>query len=295
MLLSTSRRWFLPIGLLLAVVAAGCASTASLSRFDAFAKVGQQYVQAVDALLVKAGEIKVDTSSEGLLADRDLAPVSRSVFLERDKADRGYLDELSLLRRQVDLLGDYFAALDALAASNAPQAFGSTLASTAGSLDTLSQELRGKGLAQSTQAAQALASGVGSLVVKRAESRALQRELEQRGETIAQVLLLQEALLGAIRDQTASSLSVTRNRQYQEQVVNPYEDASTPLDATSWKQARYQGISPPDPVEQLTAAESAARSLRAAWTKLLGRQLGPDDINAVASDLEPILAALNAL
>ncbi len=296
MRLSSSRRWLLPTGMLLALTAAGCASTADLSRFDAFAQAGSQYVQAVDALLQQAGQIKVDTSSEGLLADRDtLAPVSRPVFLERDQADRGYLAELALLRRQVDLLGDYFAALDALATSNAPQAFGSTLSSTAGTLNTLSQELRGKSLAQSPAAAQALASGVGSLIVRQAESRALEQELEQRKETIANVLLLHEALLGAIRDQTAASLAVTRNRDYEQRVVDPYEDAGTPLDATSWKQARFQGISPPDPVEQLTAAESAARSLRAAWTKLLTHQLGPADINAVTSDLQPILAALNAL
>ena len=165
-------------------------------------------------------QIKVDTSSERLLADRDLAPVSRGVFLERDKADRGYLDELTLLRRQVDLLGDYFTALDALATSDPPQAFGTTLASTAGSLDTLSQELRGRGRQERAGGA-GLASGVGSLVVKRAESRALQRELEQRGETIAQVLR-SVAILGAIRDQTASSLAVTRNRDYEEQVEDPY-------------------------------------------------------------------------
>jgi hypothetical protein len=48
-------------------------------------------------------------------------------------------------------------------------------------------------------------------------------------------------------------------------------------------------------VQQLTAAESAARNLRAAWAKLLSNQLTPGDIAAVTSDLQPILAALNAL
>ncbi len=293
---SRHRRPLLPPLLAAAGLAAGCASTASISRYSAFAQAGQQYAQAVEALLQQAGQVKVETSSEGLLADREtLAPVSREVFRDRDQADRGYLQELTLLERQAELLGDYFTALNDLATSNAPQAFGTTLAKTASDLDTLSQELRGKTLAQDDQAAQALASGVGALFVRRAESRALKRELQERKETIANVLLLQETLLGVIRDQLAADLAVTRDRDYEQQVVEPYETPATPLDAASWKALRYQGLSPPDPIQQLTAAESAARSLRRAWTKLLSRDLTPDDVNAVTGDLAPILAALSQL
>lgn len=296
MRLSTSRRWLLLSSAgLLAVLAGGCASTATLSRFDAFAQAGAQYVQATDPLLTQAGQIKLDASSEELLRLRAVAPVSRDNFLARDKADRGYLDELSLLRRQVDLLGEYFSALDALATSKTPEAFGSTMATTATTLGTLGQELRGGTIAQAPAAVQALASGVGSLVVVAAESRALERELEARKETIAAVLLLQEAMLGAIRDQVSASLQATARRQYDEQVITPYETPDTTLDPTTWKQDRQQGLEPPDPVVQLTAAEGAARNLRLAWTKLISHQLGPDDINAVTSELQPILAALDSL
>ena len=62
-------------------LAAACASTATLSRFDAFAQAGSAYAKAVDALLQQAAQIQVDASSEKLLATRDdFGPVSRADF-----------------------------------------------------------------------------------------------------------------------------------------------------------------------------------------------------------------------
>lgn len=277
-------------------LAAACASTATLSRFDAFAQAGNQYARAVDALLQQAVQIQVDASSEKLLATRDdFGPVSRDEFRKQDQVDRGFVDEITLLRRQVKLLADYFTALDALATSQAPQAFGSTLATTAGSLDALSQQLRGSALTRDPQAAQALASGAGSLVVRRAESRALQRELEARKETIARVLQLHVALLGVLRDQVQANLRFARNRQYEQQVLDPYLQSGAPLEPASWKVERLHGLGPADPVQQLDAAQSAARNLQTAWAKLLSHELGPEDLQAVTGELTPILAAADAL
>lgn len=278
------------------LVLAGCASTATISRFDAFAQAGGQYAKAVDALLQQSAQIQVDASSEKLLATRtDLGPVSRDDFRRQDQADRGYVDEITLLRRQVKLLADYFTALDALATSDAPQAFGTTVATTATSLDALSQQLRGTGLSSNPQAEQALATGVGSLVVKAAGSRALQHELEQRKEMIARVLQLHVALLGVLRDQVQANLQFARNRQYEQQVEGPYLTADAALEPISWKQERFQGLGPADPVQQLDAAQSAARNLQTAWAKLLSNELGPADVQAVTNELTPILAALDAL
>jgi hypothetical protein len=285
-------------GLMLApwLALAGCASTATLSRFDAFAQAGGQYAKAIDALLQQAAQIQVDASSEKLLATRsDLGPVSRDDFRNQDQADRGFVDEITLLRRQAKLLADYFTALDALATSDVPQAFGTTLATTAGSLDALSQQLRGSGLSSHPQAEQELATDVGSLVVRAAGSRALKRELEQRKETIARVLQLHVALLGVLRDQVEANLKFTRNRQYEQQVEEPYLTKGAALDPTSWKQQRFQGLGPSDPVQQLEDAQSAARNLQTAWVKLLSNELGPADVEAVTTELAPILAALDAL
>ena len=132
-------------------------------------------------------------------------------------------------------------------------------------------------------------------MVKDAESHALKRELEQRKATIARVLQLHVALLGAVRDQVEANLQFARNRDYEQQVEDPYLTTGAPLDATSWKQSRFKGLEPPDPVEQLDAAQSAARELQTAWTKLLTHKLGPGDLQAVTADLTPILASLDSL
>jgi hypothetical protein len=277
-------------------LAAACTSTETLSRFSAFAQTGGAYAKAVDALLQQAAQIQVDASSEKLLATRDdFGPVSRAELEKQDQADRAFINEITLLRRQAKLLADYFSALDALATSNQPQAFGATLGATAASLDALSQQLRGRGLAKDPQAAQALATDLGALVVKDAESHALKRELEQRKETISRVLQLHAALLGAVRDQVEANLEFARHREYEQQVEDPYLTTGAPLDANSWKQSRFQGLEPPDPVKQLDDAQSAARELQTAWTKLLTHKLGPSDLQAVTADLTPILASLDRL
>lgn len=279
------------------VAGSGCAS-ARLADFDAFATAGQQYVTAVDALLEEAGGIAVDTNSEKLLASRDLAPVSRAAFAEQDAAVRAYLDQLRLVERQVDLLDDYFSALAALASSGAPDAAATQLEATATALSGLSQSLRGRGLTQDPAAFSDLAGGVGRLVVQGAESAALDRELERRKQTIAEALLLQEALLAAVRAQVTADLQFTNGLTYEKTVVAPFLDpgsVTTDAQRQSWMAERRSLLGQPSTVAQLDAAASAARDLRQAWAELLARRLTPADLESVAAELQPIFAALDAL
>ena len=279
------------------VAGSGCAS-ARLADFDAFAQAGTQYVTAVDALLVEAGGIAVDTSSEKLLASRDLAPVSRDAFAAQDAAVRSYLDQLRLIDRQVDLLGDYFTGLAELASSGAPDAAATQLEATATALTGLSQTLRGRIPAQDAAAISDVAGGVGKLMVQEAESAALDRELERRKQTIAEALLLQEALLAAVRAQVTADLQFTNGLTYEKTVVVPFLDpgaVTTDAQRQAWMAQRRSLLGQPSTVAQLDAAASAARTLRQAWAELLAHRLTPADLESVVAELQPIFAGLDAL
>lgn len=301
---STSRSCW-PALVLPALLSVGCATTAKISQFETFAQAGKAYAEAMNGspssdggLLDAAKDVLVDTNSEKLLQTVADFPgsVDRAAFKEQDSAMRANLSELDLLKRQVTLLADYFTALSNLASTKAPESFGAELGSTVTSLDALSGALGETSLFKDTAAAQSVAQGVGTLIVRGVQLRALQRELKERKQTIAEVLGLHQALLAALKAQISADQQLTRDRQYEEEVVAPFLAGQVQEgNAASWKQDRVDLLGPAPVAQQVANAESAVKNLRSAWAKLLVNKLTASDVQAVVSDLEPILAGLGAL
>jgi hypothetical protein len=294
--MKTSPSVRLPIALLLLVAASGCATT-EIPQFQAFATAGSSYTQAVDGLLTEVGSSAVDANSAKLLETQELTPVTRAQLGQQDQEMRDYLAELERIRTQVDLLGEYFQALASLATSNAPESFSTQVQNVATSLNGVSQQVRGTDIASDPQAAATLAGGVGSLVVKGVQGRALERELRARKETIAEVLLLQQALLKVLSSQAEANARFTSARQYDKEVVIPLTTNQVTSDPAreSWMTDRRQMLSQPLLVQQVQAAEQAAASLRQAWSKLLSHDLTAADVQAIAAQIAPILTSLDAL
>ncbi|HVG08231.1 MAG TPA: hypothetical protein VNM67_11035 [Thermoanaerobaculia bacterium] len=288
-----AARLLLPYLLLAALT--GCA-TAKVPQFQAFAAAGTAYTQAVTGLITQVGNSAVDANSVKLLQSRALAPVALSDIQKQDQDMRAYLAELNRIQLQTTLLGNYFQALAGLAASSAPQSFAAEVQSVATTLGGVTQEVRGTGIAQSTQAEAAAAGSVGNLVVKEIQGRELQRELEARKETIAQILQLQQTLLAALSSQAAANARFTSAQDYDQQVVAPLVagqvNAAT---QKGWMSERYSLLSQPELVAQVNTAAQAARDLQQAWNKLLTNDLTVAEVQAIADDLAPVLASLDAL
>lgn len=290
--MKTLSRLLLPALLLVAFT--GCA-TARIPQFEAFANAGTAYTQAVNGLIAEVGNSAVDANSVKLLQSRALAPVALSDFQQQDKDMRDYLGELNRIQVQTTLLGDYFQALADLATSSAPQSFATEVQSLATTLGTVTQEVRGTSIAQAPQVA-AAAGSVGNLVVKEVQGRELKRELEARKQTIAQILQLQQTLLAVLSSQTEANARFTTAMDYDQQVVAPFM-AGQVNTATqkSWMSERFTLLSQPALVAQVNTAAEAARSLEQAWNKLLSNDLTAAEVQAIADDLAPVLASLQAL
>lgn len=285
-------RLLLPVLLLAALT--GCA-TARIPQFQAFADAGTAYTQAVTGLITQVGNSAVDANSVKLLQSRALAPVALSDLQKQDQDMRAYLAELNRIQLQTTLLGDYFQALAGLATSSAPQSFATEVQSLATTLGGVTQEVRGTSIAQ-TQAVATAAGSVGNLVVKEIQGKELQRELEARKETIAQILQLQQTLLAALSSQTEANARFTTAQDYDQQVVAPFL-AGQVNQATQkgWMSERYSLLSQPELVAQVNTAAQAARDLQQAWNKLLTNDLTAAEVQAIADDLAPVLASLDAL
>lgn len=286
-------RLLLPLLLLAALT--GCA-TARIPQFEAFAVAGTAYTQAVTGLITQVGNSAVDANSVKLLQSRALAPVALSDIQKQDQDMRDYLAELNRIQLQTALLGDYFQALAGLATSSAPQSFATEVQSLATTLGSVTEKVRDTSIAQETQAVAAAAGSAGDLVVKEIQGKELQRELEARKETIARVLDLQQTLLAALASQTEANARFTTALDYDQQVVAPLIAGQvTPATQKSWMSGRYSLLSQPVLVTQVSTAAQAARDLRQAWNKLLANDLTAAEVQAIAADLAPVLASLEAL
>jgi hypothetical protein len=287
-------RLLLPVLLLAALT--GCA-TAKIPEFQAFANAGTAYTQAVTGLITEVGNGAVNANSVKLLQNRALAAVSLSDFQQQDKDMRDYLAELDHIQVQTTLLGNYFQALADLATSTAPESFETEVQSVATSLIGVTEEVRGTSVAQSTQTAAANAAGsIGGLVVKEIQGKELERELNARKDTIAQILQLQEDLLTVLSSQVEANAQFTTALSYDQQVVTPFMSGQvTTATQQSWMTERYSLLSQPALVTQVNTAAQAARSLQQAWNKLLSNDFTVEDAQAITTELAPVLASLDAL
>lgn len=276
--------------------ATGCATTTEISGFESFARAGDQYAQAVDALLVRSSEVLVDTNSDKLLETAAQLPgtMTAAEVKEQDDAVGLNLAEIRRLRAQVALLSDYFDTLARLASSDAPSVIGASAASTVSELDALTQTLHGGPLIEDADAVGPLVSSLGTLVVRGVQGRELRQELDARKQTIAHILELHKKLFAVLAAQVGADEDFVRQRQYEKKVVEPLLAGSI-ADPATWKKERYAFLQPPPVAQQLSAARSAASQLQSAWAELLAGSITPADVQAVVAELEPILSAAERL
>ncbi len=282
---------------LLLAALTGCA-TAKVPQFDAFASAGTAYTQAVGGLITEVGDSAINANSVKLIENQRLLspdPLPIPSIRQQDQEMRDYLAQLDRLQAQTTLLGNYFQALADLATSSAPQSFATEVTNVANTLGGVTQEVRGTAIAKQAQIANA-AGSVGGLIVKGVQGRELQKELEARKDTISQVLQLQQAMLQTLGQQAQANAQFTNALDYDQKVIVPLTTGQvTPQTQQAWMAERLALLSQPVLVDQMNTAAKAALSLQQAWNKLLTNDLSLADIQAITSELAPVLASLDAL
>lgn len=286
------RSFGLTLPALLLAGLSGCAS-AKIPEFQAFADAGTSYTQAVSGLITQVGNTAVNTDSVKLLQNQKA--VSVSIYEQHDKEMQDYLAQLNRIEAQTTLLGDYFQALADLANSNAPESFDTEVQTLATTLEGVTQTVRGTTIAQSQAVANA-AGSVSGLVVKEIQGKELERELNARKETISEILQLQQKLLAVLSSQTEANLRFTNTLTYNQKVVTPFlEGQVADQTAQSWMAQRLSYLTQPVLVQQMTTVAQAAQDLQQAWNKLLTNDLTAEEVQAISTELAPVLTSLEAL
>lgn len=228
----------LVIAAIVTTFASGCRSK---EEYTKFAEAGNNFAQATNTLLEKAGEIKINATSETVLNSRR----NRAQFNSKEatdslvdtyerlsKQDKKRLELLEELRKHNVFLQEYFNQLIDLAKSDSPGRTETAIGNIATQLTESNSKLRKLGPIEIDKVAP-----VTKIVLDARIRGALRDELEKRKETIYQEIVLQEKALKYISNFMKEDIKKIRDLQEQRLLIEPLK--SEIEDENAWIETRY--------------------------------------------------------
>ena len=168
---------------LVAVVASLSTGCKYSKQYQQLTETGSKYTTAVDELLVKAGKLQVESTSEDILSDDRLSQnFTEQEYREKVKEDKEILEIINGIRNHNRLLQKYFSKLDELARSDAPERTQVEIDGIATNLQAISSRLQTSRFAPNP----GILKGIGHLAIHSKINGALRKELENRDRTIIQ-------------------------------------------------------------------------------------------------------------
>jgi hypothetical protein len=266
----------------LSVFTAGCDSA---KQYATFAQLGSTYAAAIDRVLLIAGNLKIDATSEQLLADKRLAGPTLASYRAVSAVDEDRLKVINQLRAHVHLMGLYLSALNDLATSTAPDTAATAASGAAQGLEQAGFKLR----------AGNVVSPIAKIVVASVIRGALRRELEARQVTIRTELTLQEKLIDEMAGIVQHDVGLLRERLENRVVIGPLVAASAIADPDQWVFNRRIVLNLTTAPQELQIASTAVKKLRLAFENLIEGKLTADRVNSVLTDFNAILAVGDTL
>lgn len=193
------------------------------------------------------------------------------------------------LKAHAALLRNYFLALQAMAASDAPEGIS---AANKGIVDDLGM-VRAD-LAEARIAGVPVADAVepvSGFIVGAVQNRAIEAELEARGATILREIELHERLLEAIASSMVADLEAKLDHEVGERLKEEFADTSQSL-PEDWAERRAAYLQQTVEVQAVNAAATAAQTLRLAWTSYAAGGLDQAPIDSIIADLDAVATFL---
>jgi hypothetical protein len=284
----------LAIVAIIATLTTGCRSTKDYKKL---VEAGNRYAQAVDQLLVTAGNMKVDDTSEELLNSRMLlsikGPLSQedSELLENNyrtlsKGDKERLETLSELRAHNQLLQDYFSKLKELATSDAPDKARTEAQGIVGNLTTIGANLK-KRLPNLD-----VLPGITSLVIDSKIRGVLREELEQNNQKILEELTIQQAMLKEVSREMEDALKHTTRLQEERLIIQPFIKPDAISDEESWITTRRKILLKFTMILALKRASEALGKFQEVFQQSLEGKLTTEHLNDVLKTIDLYLSGI---
>lgn len=275
----------------------GCASTAQVNQFKAFAELGAKSQTAVGKIVDEAVASNVDADSQRLITARRLAtktnPPSVNLserIVESNKAVIAHTEALTAFKRHSALLNDYFAALGALAAFDGESGIAESAKSTVTALQGVSPKLKDATIGDAPVTD--FIGAVAGLAVANFKARALEDELRANGAAIERALDLERAFLEALNEDMMSDYRTLSEQQLLVDVIKPFSEPSGDLSAAWIAKRRSALLAASSRAEPVKEAAALARKLHQSFIALAEGRLEPGDMALYAADLNRLVDLL---
>lgn len=272
----------------------GCASTARVNQFKAFAELGAKSQIAVGKIVDEAVTSNVDADSQRLITARRLATKTSppladlsTQIVESNKAVIAHTEALTAFKRHSALLSDYFAALGALAAFDGESGIADSAKSTVTALQRVSPKLKDATIGNAPVAD--FVGGAAGLAVAHFKAKALEDELRASGAAIERALDLERAFLDALNEDMMSDYKMLSEQQLLTDVIKPFAEPSGELGAAWIAKRRAALVAASTRTEPVKEAAALARKLHQSFIALAEGRLEPGDLALYATDLSRLV------
>ncbi|QLE41337.1 hypothetical protein FD723_13410 [Nostoc sp. C052] len=270
-----------------ATLATGCRST---EEYKKIAEAGNKYAEAVDQLLIAAGDIRIEASSEKFLRNDRVTNLNVADYNKVSQVDDRRIEILGKIRKHNHLLQAYFAKLFELADSQAPQQASTEIEGITSNLNKIGKELQGSDLITDPS----VFAGVTNVIVGSQLRGALREELEKRNKTIVLELTIQKELLQALSQSIEQDMALIKIAQEERLVIRPLIQEELISDNKEWIEFRKDVLTMQRRSNELKEASEALEEFKNVFQNFIEGKLTIQRVNGFLREIDSFLAIVEA-
>jgi hypothetical protein len=282
---------------LAALVLCSCGA-ASNDDYARMAQAGDAYTVAMDTLLVSTQALRIDSTSEKMLANDILSNYNGANYLEDSKRDDDLIEVIDELRVQNKFLRRYFNLLYELATSDAPTLASQAASGIGSSLESVNTKIAINPIVLKSGQLPAALGSVTKVAVSVKIREALRDELDKRQVTIKNALVIQSKLLEILAIDAKASLADIKVNRRNRQVIHPLTDQKQITftdDADAWVKKRISIEQMRVNPQELEEASRASEELNQAFQDLISDKLTIARIKNLLADIDSLLKIAESL
>ncbi|KST62549.1 hypothetical protein [Mastigocoleus testarum] len=276
--------------LLVAIIAALTSGCRYSKEYQKLTEAGNKYTTAVDKLLLAAGELHLDSSSERILEDDIIANQTVEQYQNISKQDREMIRTINNIRLHNQLLRRYFNKLDQIAKSDAPSEAQEEIEAIADNINSVSLRIQKSQFF--TPPIQGIVGNITNLAIHSRIKGVIRKELEKRNQIILRELTLQREMLKEIgsfmKHRTQEMKQVRENRL----IIRPLIASNPIRSADIWINERRKIFFMDQQIQELTDASQALDEFKDIFQASVEGKINSQRLNNSLKDIDSFLSIL---
>lgn len=275
---------------LMAVLAALTSGCRYSKEYQKLTEAGNKYTTAVDELLVLAGDIQVESSSERMLQDDKIVNQTPVQYQNISRQDREILQTINDIRLHNQLLQKYFNKLEELATSDTPLEAEREITNISNNINSVSFKIRKSRLFSSPS--QGVLQNITNLAVHSRIKGAIRKELKKRNHIILQELTLQREMLQEIGAFMKHRIELIKRAREKRFVIRPLVAEKPIENEDEWINERNKIFLIDKQIAELRNASDALNEFKDIFQASVEGKIKSQRLNNSLKNIDSFLALL---